>query len=123
MEEPPEVHTARINPRSTQEKNEPPEVQVIPRSTKKNAKNPPEVQLSLPKKSGDMAQFEKMYDLLQSKLIKLQENVNDRQLVNELNELYRNSKPYIKSIRRLGLSTVSNAPFLKRAFMKYAMGI
>ena len=40
-----------------------------------------------------------------------------------LNELFRNSKPYIKTIRRLGLSTVSNAPFLKRAFMKYAMGI
>ena len=40
-----------------------------------------------------------------------------------LNEFFRNSKPYIKTFRRLGLSTVSKTPFLKRAFMKYAMGI
>ena len=40
-----------------------------------------------------------------------------------LNELFRNSKPYIKAFRRLGLVAVSNTPLLKRAFMKYAMGI
>jgi len=40
-----------------------------------------------------------------------------------LNELFRNSKPHIKAFRRLGLATVSNTPILKRAFMKYAMGI
>jgi 2-octaprenyl-6-methoxyphenol hydroxylase len=40
-----------------------------------------------------------------------------------LNELFRNSKPHMKAFRRLGLSMVSNTPTLKRAFMKYAMGI
>ena len=40
-----------------------------------------------------------------------------------LNELFRNSKPHIKTFRRLGLSIVSNTPYLKRAFMKYAMGV
>ena len=40
-----------------------------------------------------------------------------------LNELFRNSKPHVKAFRRLGLATVSNTPILKRAFMKYAMGI
>ena len=40
-----------------------------------------------------------------------------------LNELFRNSTPYIKAFRRLGLSAVNKTPFLKRAFMKYAMGL
>ena len=40
-----------------------------------------------------------------------------------LNELFRNSTPYVKAFRRLGLSAVNKTPFLKRAFMKYAMGV
>ena len=40
-----------------------------------------------------------------------------------LNELFRNSTPYVKAFRRLGLSAVNKSPFLKRAFMKYAMGV
>ena len=40
-----------------------------------------------------------------------------------LNELFRNSTPYVKAFRRLGLSAVNKTPFLKRFFMKYAMGV
>ena len=40
-----------------------------------------------------------------------------------LNELFINSRPYVKAFRRLGLSLVDNTPILKRAFMKYAMGV
>ena len=40
-----------------------------------------------------------------------------------LNELFRNSKPYAKLFRRTGLSLVDKSPIIKKAFMKYAMGI
>ena len=40
-----------------------------------------------------------------------------------LNELFRNSKPHVKLFRRAGLSLVDKSPIIKKAFMKYAMGI
>ena len=40
VEEPPEVHTARMNPRSTQKKNETPEVHGFPEVQKKRQKPP-----------------------------------------------------------------------------------
>ena len=40
-----------------------------------------------------------------------------------LNELFRNSKPHVKLFRRAGLSLIDKSPIIKKAFMKYAMGI
>ena len=40
-----------------------------------------------------------------------------------LNELFRDSREPVKFIRRIGLFAVEKSPTLKKAFMKYAMGI
>jgi len=40
-----------------------------------------------------------------------------------LNELFRNTKPYVKFLRRSGLFAVDKSLLVKKAFMKYAMGI
>ena len=68
-------------------------------------------------------------DIGSSKFLKdyeLYRKVDVTSLINAthiLNELFRNSKPFTKAFRRLGLATVSNTTSLKRAFMKYAMGV
>ena len=40
-----------------------------------------------------------------------------------LNELFRDSRAPVKFFRRIGLFAVEKSPTLKKAFMKYAMGI
>ena len=40
-----------------------------------------------------------------------------------LNESFRDSREPVKFIRRIGLFAVEKSPTLKKAFMKYAMGI
>ena len=44
-------------------------------------------------------------------------------VTHSLNELFRDSRSSIKFFRRMGLFAVDKSPIVKKAFMKYAMGI
>ena len=44
-------------------------------------------------------------------------------VTHSLNELFRDSRSSIKFFRRIGLFAVETSPIIKKAFMKYAMGI